>query len=201
MWNSSQVVTASDMRSFFRESVVNAMDTQGLKAREDTVVYLINLLADFARADRFYEWTPEGYMLRPLALLYGDAVLAPSLEIRNQSLRRLGDVALFIAGLFADSLQKQSVGLDYYIAMGGNAYGYLSDRYGSPAQRPVFEELSQQFGEFVEVLSQIGESGMAEDKDLLRLYEQWLRTGSRRSAQQLKEMGVQVLPGSNDRRH
>lgn len=200
MSESSQVLATSDVRSFFQESVVSALEQQGLQAREDTIVYLINLLADFARADRLYEWTPDGYALRPLALLYGDAVQASTNELRNQALRRLGDVALFVAGLFADSLQRQAVDVDYYIAMGGNAYGYLSDRHSSRAHRPVFEELSQQFTDFVDVLSLISGSCSTDHQDVLRLYENWLRTGNRHSARKLRQLGVHVVSGPGDSR-
>lgn len=200
MSDDDQVLTTPDMRSFFQESVLAALDQQGVKARDDTIVYLVNLLANFARADRLYEWTPEGYMLRPLALLYDDALQAPTIEARNQALRRLGDVALFVAGLYADSLQRQAVDVDYYIAMGGNAYSYLSDRHSSRAHRPVFGELSQQFTDFVEVLSQIGGYSITDDHDVLRLYEHWLRTGSHRSARRLSELGVQVVSGTKSNR-
>ncbi len=196
------VVTTANVRSYFQESVLKAMETQGMRARDETVVYLINMLSDFARTDRLYEWTPDGYTLRPLAVLYSEALYAKSEEARNQALRRLGDIALFIAGIFADSLQKQSVNLDYYIAMGGNAYGYLSDRHRSRAHRPVFGELSSQFTDFVDILSSIGSHDRGHDNDIIRLYERWLNTGSKRSAQRLSELGIQVTVGArSERKH
>lgn len=202
MSDHTQVLTTANIRSYFQESVVGAMQAQGMQARGETVVYLINLLSHFARADRFYEWTPDGYTLRPLAMIYGEALYAENEEARNQALRRLGDIALFIAGLFADSLQRQGVDIDYYIAMGGNAYGYLSDRHSSRAHRPVFEELSQQFTGFVDVLSQVNERETNKDQEILRWYEKWIKTGSKRSAQRLRSLGVDVAYAAHSvRRH
>jgi len=40
-------------------------------------------------------------------------------------MQRLGDTALFIAGVFADSLNRKLVDVDYYVAMGGTAYAQV----------------------------------------------------------------------------
>ena len=64
--------------------------------------------------------------------MYSDALEEESGEARNQILRRLGDVALFISGVFSRSLKRRVVDVDYYIAMGGGAYlgGLLYDFSG-----------------------------------------------------------------------
>ena len=55
----------------------------------------------------------------------------------------------------------------------------------------VFAELGEKFVGFVDVLTEVSErTSCASNADLLRLYEKWLRTGSRRSGQLLVERGV-----------
>ena len=56
---------------------------------------------------------------------------------------------------------------------------------------PVFAELGSKFVDFVDVLSEVSErTSCATNVDLLRLYEKWVKTGSRRSGQLLVERGV-----------
>jgi hypothetical protein len=55
----------------------------------------------------------------------------------------------------------------------------------------VFAELGDKFVGFVDVLSEVSErTACSSNGDLLRLYEKWLKTGSRRAGQLLVERGV-----------
>ena len=90
--------------------------------------------------------------------------------------------------------------------MGGTAYGNLSNamRNGSgPAVfGNVFDELAAKFQPFVDVLNEIADSAYVHtDKDIMRLYEIWLRTGSARAAGKLRSLGViPVAAGTPGRR-
>ena len=77
----------------------------------------MNLLAEFSDADEAFDEAD-----RPLALIYGKAMEKAGPE-RFRILKKLGDYALYISGYFSDSLQGKAVDVDYYIAMGSNAYG------------------------------------------------------------------------------
>jgi hypothetical protein len=192
---SERLITGTDIRAYFRDAIHDALGRQSLSAQDETVIYLSNLLTGFLRAERLYDRTPEGVMIRPLAHLYGEAVNAPSAEERDRALRRLGDVSLFIAGLFADSLSRSLVDVDYYIAMGGNAYGHLADSTRTSralrALKDVFSELAAQFAAFVDVLAEVGENAnLRRSADVLRLYEIWLATGSPRAAGRLRSLGI-----------
>ena len=61
----------------------------------------------------------------------------------------------------------------------------------------VFSELSGRFTEFADLLSEISEaSHLATNTSLLRLYERWIQTGSRRVAALLAERGIAPMsPG------
>jgi hypothetical protein len=195
------VITASDVREFFQQSLQSALDHQQTEADESTVVYIVNLLTTFTRSQELYDETPEGRMLRPLVAHYTDAVYAGSREERVHALRRLGDIALFVSGMFPDSLNRSLVDVDYYIAMGGTAYGHLSDTLPSTTRgriySRIFEELSAKFTVFVEALGEIADSApMNNDRDVMRLYEVWMRTGSRRAARRLQRVGIPVSSGS-----
>jgi len=175
-----RLVTGSDLRSFFHA----------------TVFYLANLLTDFSRSEKVFDYTREGPVLRPLAEWYRFAIEAVSPSERKLMLQRLGDVALFISGLFSGYFQRRLVDVDYYIAMGGNAYACL---YETNDQSPrdqalaaIFRQLSQQFVQFVNVLAEVGESAYSSSnkQDILGLYEMWAKTGSPRLARKLRDLGV-----------
>jgi len=104
-------------------------------------------------------------------------------------------VALFIAGFFAESLADKPVDVDYYIFMGGNAYGSLSEEvrgtFRGNTFAPIYRELAIKFQVLVDVLNEVRDAARHEsDVDLLRIYEIWIKTGSRRARQLLRQNGV-----------
>lgn len=196
-----RVVPVANLRDFFRESIGAAIDNQGMQVDPHTSHYVVNLLTIFARSEEIYEDDGEFYGVRPLALMMADAADAPTAEQRSVSLQRLGDVALFTAGFFADGLQDKSVDIDYYINMGGAAYGSLSDAIrGTTRGRAlvdVYCELSGKFQKLVDVLHEVRDgAGQASDVNVLRTYEVWRKTGSERAAALLKQNGVVLFPGT-----
>ncbi|MGX2039493.1 hypothetical protein ACWJKU_05075 [Methylocaldum sp. MU1018] len=202
----ASLITDVNVKEYFRNSLETALSNQRVDAGEDTVYYIVNLLAYFTRADKLFACTDEGVTLQPLALIYAEAVESASAEERHQILRRLGDVALLISGLFSSSLNRKLVDIDYYIAMGGTAYGYLCDlnrgTLRGKAFCAIFGELSEKFQVFVDVLSEVGErTPMNSCTDIMRLYEIWLRTGSRRAADKLRKLGIEPAQGSISRRN
>jgi hypothetical protein len=127
-----------------------------------------------------------------------DALDASTEAERSQHLQRLGDVSLFIAGFFARSFARRLVDVDYHIAMGGRAYGALADRLRGGRRAvlgQVFGELAAKFQPLVDALNEISDTAHAHTQaDVLRLYEIWLKTGSRRAYGLLRSLGVDAIP-------
>lgn len=172
---------------FFRDMVQEAMAHQHVDAPEPTAHYVVRLLSSFAQPGIANAAAPTDET--PLAFRLGEALESGGRRQRAL-LREIGDASLFLSGFFPDRLRRSAVDVDYYAAVGGFAYGSLSqdDR---EALAPVFSELSTRFLTFVDILTEVSErSALATATDLLRLYERWLRTGSRRSGQLLVEQGV-----------
>ena len=191
-----ELITEGNLQAFFHQSITDAARSRRLPAGDATLHYLTHLLADYALADRLFDHTPAGRKLRPLAVLYSDALCAPSVTERRLWLQRLGDLALFIAGWFSGRLSRRLTDIDYCIAMGGNAYGYLHETAdGSPRDRAlgeIFGELAQGFDRFVDLLACITRRAGGQDADVLGLYEQWLASGSPLLARRLQALGVDV---------
>lgn len=189
------LVQVTSLREFFRDSVDSAMSTNNVSVDHQTAHYVVNLLTLFARSEALYESTPEGLQLRPLAQMLSDSLEASTLQQRTFGLQRLGDVALFISGFFAESLQRSAVDIDYYINMGGGAYRSLSlhvrGTMRGEAFGNVFAELAEKFQPIVDVLNEVREAAHStSDADILRLYEIWLKTGSQRASRLLRKLGV-----------
>ena len=201
---SERVVQVHDLRDYFRESIDTVIDNQGVEVDPHAAHYVVNLLTLFARSEDLYEDHGEAYGLKPLALMMADAAAASNAVERTFSLQRIGDVALFIAGFFADGLAHKLVDLDYYINMGGTAYGSLSDEIRGTARgralAGVYRELARKFQIVVDVLNEVRDSTRcSSDIDLLRTYEVWLRTGSKRAAGLLRKNGVVPMPNAMSR--
>jgi hypothetical protein len=167
---------------YFKDLVDRALTHQGVATQELTSYYVVQLLASFLQQ-------PENFDDGPLSVRLGQALESGGMRQRA-SLKQIGDLSLFIAGFFSESLNRKMVDVDYYATIGGRAYHALS-RVETDTFSPVFAELGSKFVDFVDVLSEVSErTSCATNADLLRLYEKWIKTGSRRSGQLLVERGV-----------
>jgi hypothetical protein len=192
---SKRVLPVANLREFFKDALHGALEKRQLSVEDQTEHYVVNLLTLFSRSEALYDTTSEGTRLKPLVVMLSEALEARSTGDRNRGLQRLGDVSLFIAGFFAQSFARKLIDIDYHIAMGGRAYASLADTMSRGKTRvlgQVFSELSQNFQPMVDALNEVSETSYSHsDKDILRLYEIWLKTGSRRSYDILKRLGVE----------
>ena len=195
-----KVLPVANLREFFKDTLHETLRKQQVTVQDQTEHYVVNVLTLFARSEALYETTPEGLRLKPLVSMLCAALEAPrGSALSHRALQRLGDVSLFVAGFFARSFAAKLVDIDYHIAMGGCAYGTLAhatQRGRGRVLGNVFAELSSKFQPMVDALNEVCEgSGTHCDRDVLRLYEVWLKTGSARCYQQLKRLGVEPTRG------
>lgn len=190
-----RVMPVHNLQDYFRTSIDGVISRQGVDVDPHAAHYVVNLLTIFARSEEFFEDDGDSVGLRPLALMLADAADARTSTQRNHSLQRIGDVALFVAGFFSEGLARKAVDIDYYIHMGGNAYGSLSEEvrgtFRGNAFADIYRELAVKFQVLVDVLHEVREGTRQEsDVNLLRTYEIWLKTGSQRARKLLCEHGV-----------
>ena len=203
---SGTVLAVPNLREFFHDSVQKALRNQRVAVDDQTEHYVVNVLTMFARSEELFDQTPEGVRLKPLAHMLADAAAAQSAQQRDEALRRLGDVSLFVAGFFAQSFARRLVDIDYHIAMGGRAYGTLAENMRGTmrgqAFASLFMELAANFQRLVDVLNDVAEMAYTHtDKDILRLYEIWLKTGSPRAHSILQRLGVAPVQTGARREH
>jgi hypothetical protein len=180
------IVRAQSPAEFFKEHVDAACTRQRLQVSAPASFYVVNLLTGFAHVpgsggDGLDSTEALGVRLARALQAGGRA--------GRQDLQQVGDTSLFIAGFFSDSLRRRLVDVDYYTFVGYRAYSSLGAL--DVARAEIFAELADHFVWFVDILSDVSErTSLGGDQDVLRLYEKWLLTGSRRSGELLAERGI-----------
>lgn len=181
--------------SFFFELVREAIDRQKVRVQPETEFYVVKLLNRFIFSESLYSKNSNGALEdQPLAFLYKEALEAEVPTSQKTLFQNVGDISLFKAGFFQESLKRSLVDLDYYIGLGGSAYRNAAQRSEEKHFRNLFSELADQFGIVVDVLSEVSEQTTVTktEQDLLRLYEMWSRTGSERAARALQRTGIKL---------
>jgi hypothetical protein len=182
----------SQPQDFFRELVTDALGKQKVSTQPETEFYLVNLLNQFMKTDRLYSRDATGGVREgSLAIMVKEALEEPQPQAQSALFRHVGDVSLYVAGFFQDSLNRKLVDVDYYIDMGGTAYQQVAVRAEEEILKSLYQELADKFGSFVDVLAQVSDQTTPKsEKDILRMYELWVRTRSERAAKALQEAGI-----------
>ena len=179
---------AETLESFFWGKLGEVLRERSVEVQPATEHYLVRLLS--TRATQPVDDTP-------LALKLLAAQEAEAAERRRQ-LRDVGDTSLFVSGFWADSFARRVVDVDYYIGLGGTAYGELArgTGWGTDPHESVYGELADKFARFVGVLAALSRYFMptSTPQDVLKLYERYCRTGSRWAQSRLAAQGVVVPP-------
>ena len=175
---------------YFSDYVSQVNDARRLELSLEAIRYLSAMLVELSKTERVFPWK-EPTTLTELHCRAGECSPKQALYLYKQ----LGDHALYISGFFSESLQRKTVGIEYYADMGGSAYSRaagLSSLSGELlALSTIFEELSYRFRQCIGVLSEVSEMDKEDSpKDILRLYERWLTTRDPHTAERLRSLGM-----------
>ncbi len=192
MTDKPSLTLVAQPQDFFRELITSAMDRQKISTQPETEVYLVNLLNQFMKTDRLYPPAADGTTRQEsLALMVKDALEHSEPAVQQSLFRHIGDVSLYVGGFFQDSLNRKLVDVDYYIDMGCAAYQRVAVRAEEDILKAMYAELAGKFSSLIEVFAEVSEkTSPRTEKDLLRLYELWVRTRSERAAKALQEAGI-----------
>ena len=200
------IVATGSVSEFFMEVVGEAIKARRVEATDGATSYLVCLLSDYAKPDVRAEEPLE----RPLSFLLDEALHTVEPGARFDRLRALGDGVLYACGFFGEHFEARGVATGYVMGIGTTAYGAASSMLRMPKADEtidIYGELSSKFPDFVEVLSEVADAtnaanvasaaNAANAKQVLKLYERWLKTGSDRLAQALGAHGL--VPGRGGR--
>lgn len=122
--------------------------------------------------------------------LYKKAIESDS-KVAAHHYRELGDQALFVLGVFPQSLDRRGISKRYYKDMGSSAYECVA----GILNQPLYLELAHGFGPAAWTLSDVfQEFRLESENDVFGLYESWLQTGCLRVLKRLKELGFHFDP-------
>ncbi|MBC87555.1 MAG: hypothetical protein CL677_10305 [Bdellovibrionaceae bacterium] len=181
-----------DSTEFFRQSVEEAFSSLKIKGLPQVKTYLTELLHHFMVTDNLYEVCEDSGKRKnvTLAELFLEANLLEH-KMREEQLKRLGDMSLYMSGFFGDSLKRKIIDIDYYISIGGSAYGSLSTLVTQDVIAKIYEDIAENFVSYVDALTYISQrTQIQSNKDLLRLYDRYIATGSELAKEQLAEKGL-----------
>ncbi len=187
----STIQTEKTTLAFFHQHVRESMKNQNVIITKTSEQYIVQLLADFTLARNAFNLAHKDQ--RPLAIIYQEAQFeTASRKIRM--LKELGDFSLFITGFFPDSLNRKIIDVDYYIFLGRSSYGTLSstlEKTCNPSSTLLFDELAEKFVSISDILAEISSKSSTQWNDgILRLYERWLKTRSKRDERLLSLKGI-----------
>jgi hypothetical protein len=168
------------------------MQAQHVETAEEMEFYLVQLLERHVRM-------PGDLLGKPLAITFLEARQGAPAE-RFERLKRVGDTALFVSGLFTDSLERSLVAPSYYIDLGKLSYQEIA-RSAARQLRNIFADLALHFTDLVRVLGEISTRDLfSSDQDTLRIYRRWMLTRGGADASQLVRRGI--IPGEpSTKRH
>lgn len=178
----------SSLADYFRDQITRLEDNP---PQEDTCWYLGNLLERFSRDDALFSHQDGRRSIRPLALLYGDALETSDGRERCLILRHLGDLALFLGALFPEHYARRGIQRDYFIGMGSGAYDFLADN--AAHHRHVFAELAGSFGRMLELVSRsCHRYRRYSASEIMAIYQRWLASGNPAEAEVLARLGISL---------
>jgi len=184
-------ITETSLSSYFCNRLNRYAQRFRPPPHEDTCWYLGSLLERFGRSEQLFTYQDEHLMIRPLALLYSDAVQASNARERCLMLQQLGDMALFLGALFPERFTRRGLQQDYFIGMGGSAYDYLADNARS--NRHIFAELAQTFSRMLEMVANAcSHTQRMTTEGVLALYQGWLTSRDPLIASQLQALGINL---------
>lgn len=198
-----EIEIQSDLKSFFFKECSSIADKQGLTISPLLQGYLGEMLSRFLDVNYLLQessdpYAPKGTKEIPsigIELMKG--MQSTSFKQLFQ-LQKVGDLALYISGFFPEYLDRRSLDLDYFSAVGGQAYqraGHIRSTLDSENRLNVYFELAEKFAALTQVLTELSDQKfLAREEDQLKLYEKWLVSGSPRISRMLKEAGL-ILEG------
>lgn len=188
-------ITESSLATYFKNRLSHYAQRLRPPPHEDTCWYLGSLLDRFGHSEQVFVYQEGRLTLRPLALLYKDALDADTDRERCLILRQLGDLALFLGALFPENFARRGIQRDYFIGMGGGAYDYLAEN--ARHNRHIFSELSRTFARMLELVAKAcSRKHSVSAEDVLALYKRWEETKDPIAASQLRSLGI-TLDESN----
>jgi hypothetical protein len=203
-YNQSYLVLDQNLEEFFHDQVCQIVDENQHEITDEAKIYMIHLLTSFSSVENYFEKDSRGDLKdKPLAIRWLESLLkTPSKSYH--SLKKIGDISLYTAGFFSESVVRKLINLDYYFTMGHMAYQRLSNISNKKGLSKLFDELGEKFPVMVDIISNVAyQTRSHSDQNILALFEKWQMTKSKHLQKILEAKGIitQYLPSLNRKKH
>ena len=183
------VLLEANLTELFEPILLEVLDSQEFKISNHSYLYLLELLTSYGtRNSEEYE-KAERQMLSERLL---KAIGSTEKREKTKSLRSLAETSLIKVGFFSSSLKRKIIGVRYHIDIGVMAYSHLY----STTKEPTYEEASERFPDYAEILSGVREKlniSKESSSDLIDLFEWFSETGSKRAEEKLIDQGISLI--------
>jgi len=190
---------AQDLKSFFAEECLSIATKQGLSVPEHLSAYLGQMLARFAGSETYFVPNSDPHTTKPkkefpsIVRLWLEGQTQPAMEQLVQ-MQHVGDLALYTSGFFPERIQRSMLDMDFYMAVGGQAYeraGKIRESIAQERELNVYFELASKFSELKELLAELSDRKfLFSEADRIHLYQKWLDSRSPRIQRMLAEVGI-----------
>ena len=139
------------IRSLFRTMTERGLEQIDLCDAE-AVAYIGDLMAEFVRTDSMYRIRDrEGRRLEHVADILAAAEQATDPEVRRGRYKHLGDLTLFMLGLFPERFEhpRRSISADYYAAQGRRSYRIVAELDPNRGDPALYRRLADRFEQYV----------------------------------------------------
>lgn len=170
-----RIETHRTLDAFFEGLLEKALTSVRMEMDPGCRAYVVQLCAEAAMKDTLHAGQrAEDPGTPALFKLYEQAVQSAPREQFN-AYRHLGDVALLVSGFYTPHIERTLVGVDYYVQMGGAAYGRAAV-LSKGGLGEILDKLASQFRRLVEVLTRMAEqTTLPIARDMRSLYDRWIR--------------------------
>jgi len=167
------------LEDFFITSLDESARYQNLNLPNFVKLYLVALLVGLAVSENNKKYD----LSKKLFDLYIEASSSRNNFYRIEKLKSIGDISMIKLGFFPESISKKIVGPSYYRDMGTSAYYTVFQNN----KKIVYRDLSDLYDLCIDVLH--GVKNMANNDDIVELYEFWNVTDSRFAKRRLTQLG------------
>lgn len=183
-------------REYFTEVIDEGMEKIKFYPSQMARFYLIEVMEQFLPAENLFEKkekTIDSQKQHSTGTLAEMLLIATNQRqgVRINLLKKLGDTSLYISGFLGDSLKYKLIDVDYYADIGCVAYQRLSKVIKDSSFQELYMEFATEFIGFMDLLTFFShKSNIQTNTDLLRLYDKYIKTGSRMAKEFLETKGL-----------
>lgn len=164
-----QLIKSSLAENFY-EVIETSTEKRKIKITPNVKIYLVGVLMGFSTPNN-----PLQEYNQSLTFKLNESLNENNKSLKEEKLRTIGDLCLFLTGYFPDFIEKKGSGqMDYHIAIGSTAYRVAGECF--TLEDNLFQEMSKKFSNLRLVIGDIRPKKLYDNYSINQLFERWTKT-------------------------